>query len=302
MIKLATVFSGIGAVEHALNRMDIDTEIVFACDNGDIDIFSKKIDVDMDQINNELIFLDSLIKSMNFSQNDSYELQLLNMLNLAKSEYEDLKETLDSLDIKNIDTILKGILKHIIENAALNKDRLNLFNYFIDTLNSGSSSTQKKLIILQAILKLTNDFKRENSVENLGREDISFVSRFDIDWSSISKSLKDLKDFLEENQGRKIINNVRNLSQRVSQLYGKINSLNHLNEIKEIKSYSEKKEYVDNLYRDNVKRNKVKISYMANYECDEEHFHWDVTFIDGYQYRNKIDLFVGGVLANLFHL
>ena len=294
MIKLATVFSGIGAVEHALNRMDIDTEIVFACDNGDIDIFSKKIDVDMDQINNELIFLDSLIKSMNFSQNDSYELQLLNMLNLAKSEYEDLKETLDSLDIKNIDTILKGILKHIIENAALNKDRLNLFNYFIDTLNSGSSSTQKKLIILQAILKLTNDFKRENSVENLGREDISFVSRFDIDWSSISKSLKDLKDFLEENQGRKIINNVRNLSQRVSQLYGKINSLNHLNEIKEIKSYSEKKEYVDNLYRDNVKRNKVKISYMANYECDEEHFHWDVTFIDGYQYRNKIDLFVGG--------
>ena len=294
MIKLATVFSGIGAVEHALNRMDIDTEIVFACDNGDIDIFSKKIDVDMDQINNELIILDSLIKSMNFSQNDSYELQLLNMLNLAKSEYEDLKETLDSLDIKNIDTILKGILKHIIENAALNKDRLNLFNYFIDTLNSGSSSTQKKLIILQAILKLTNDFKRENSVENLGREDISFVSRFDIDWSSISKSLKDLKDFLEENQGRKIINNVRNLSQRVSQLYGKINSLNHLNEIKEIKSYSEKKEYVDNLYRDNVKRNKVKISYMANYECDEEHFHWDVTFIDGYQYRNKIDLFVGG--------
>ena len=35
MIKLATVFSGIGAVEHALNRMDINTEIVFACDNGE---------------------------------------------------------------------------------------------------------------------------------------------------------------------------------------------------------------------------------------------------------------------------
>ncbi len=45
MIKLATVFSGIGAVEHALNRMDIDTEIVFACDNGDIDVLSKKIEL-----------------------------------------------------------------------------------------------------------------------------------------------------------------------------------------------------------------------------------------------------------------
>lgn len=32
-IRLATVFSGIGAVEHALQRMNIPTEIVFACDN-----------------------------------------------------------------------------------------------------------------------------------------------------------------------------------------------------------------------------------------------------------------------------
>ena len=35
MIKLATVFSGIGSIEHALKRMNIDHEIVFACDNGE---------------------------------------------------------------------------------------------------------------------------------------------------------------------------------------------------------------------------------------------------------------------------
>lgn len=35
MIKLATVFSGIGAVEHALERLKIPYEIVFACDNGE---------------------------------------------------------------------------------------------------------------------------------------------------------------------------------------------------------------------------------------------------------------------------
>ena len=29
MIKLATVFSGIGAIEHALNRMGIENTIVF---------------------------------------------------------------------------------------------------------------------------------------------------------------------------------------------------------------------------------------------------------------------------------
>lgn len=43
-IKVATVFSGIGAVEYALKRMNVPTEVVFACDNGNIsiDIDSEK--------------------------------------------------------------------------------------------------------------------------------------------------------------------------------------------------------------------------------------------------------------------
>ena len=41
--RLATAFSGIGAVEQAFKRLGIDTEIVFACDNGDVEI-----DVDTD--------------------------------------------------------------------------------------------------------------------------------------------------------------------------------------------------------------------------------------------------------------
>lgn len=35
MIRLATVFSGIGAVEQAFKQLDIDHQIVFACDNGE---------------------------------------------------------------------------------------------------------------------------------------------------------------------------------------------------------------------------------------------------------------------------
>lgn len=38
MIKLATLFSGIGAIEQALDRINVPHEIVFACDNGDVDI------------------------------------------------------------------------------------------------------------------------------------------------------------------------------------------------------------------------------------------------------------------------
>ena len=37
-MKLATVFSGIGAIEQALHRMGIDYEIVFACDNGYVEL------------------------------------------------------------------------------------------------------------------------------------------------------------------------------------------------------------------------------------------------------------------------
>ena len=32
-IRLATMFSGIGSIEHALKRLNINEEIVFACDN-----------------------------------------------------------------------------------------------------------------------------------------------------------------------------------------------------------------------------------------------------------------------------
>ncbi len=35
MIRLATAFSGIGAVEQALKQLEIDHKIVFACDNGE---------------------------------------------------------------------------------------------------------------------------------------------------------------------------------------------------------------------------------------------------------------------------
>lgn len=38
MIRLATLFSGIGSVEQALERANISHKIIFACDNGDINI------------------------------------------------------------------------------------------------------------------------------------------------------------------------------------------------------------------------------------------------------------------------
>lgn len=54
MIKLATLFSGIGAIEQALKRLHIDYELVFACDNGEIEI-----DFDVEKAKEDISKLDS---------------------------------------------------------------------------------------------------------------------------------------------------------------------------------------------------------------------------------------------------
>lgn len=64
----------------------------------------------------------------------------------------------------------------------------------------------------------------------------------------------------------------------------------------------QKKEYIDNLYIKSRKTNYVEQSYFANYEIDKENFHQDVRFIDGYQYRGTVDLFVGGSPCQSFSM
>ena len=53
-LKVATIFSGIGAPEFALRRLGIPHEIVFACDNGEIEI-----DVDLEKIKSDISKIDN---------------------------------------------------------------------------------------------------------------------------------------------------------------------------------------------------------------------------------------------------
>lgn len=58
----------------------------------------------------------------------------------------------------------------------------------------------------------------------------------------------------------------------------------------------EKKEYVDNLYLSKTKsKNYVKETYLSNYpEINENYYFQDIKLLDGRDFENKIDLFVGG--------
>lgn len=84
-------------------------------------------------------------------------------------------------------------------------------------------------------------------------------------------------------------------------LHERINTLKIHKELDKL-DYEEKKKYVDNLYSRKKEQNKVKKSYMANYNISEENFHWNVSFLDGKQYNNKVDLFVGGSPCHSFSL
>ena len=83
--------------------------------------------------------------------------------------------------------------------------------------------------------------------------------------------------------------------------YEKMKTLNIQNEIKNL-SYEDKKNYIDNLYEKEISRNKVRQSYFANYDIKEKNFHWNVSFLDGTQYKDKVDLFVGGSPCQSFSL
>ena len=302
MIKLATVFSGIGAIEHALQRMQLDHEIVFACDNGDVEILNKEIGMNIDEIGSELNELSNKIKNISFSDEikDLYKNQLYGMLNEASNEYNTILSKIDTLPSQD-SNLSQKLLKKIISMNNVKASRIKEYKKFLYEIELGSLH-QRKLRELQVILEITNDYKKDNSLDDLGK-DIEFKSGDNIDWRSVSKLVYSAYKKLESLDGKKIIKKIQDLSQRTSQLHEKINYLDVQKELDNIgDDWTARKQYVDSLYKGMEKRNKVKQSYMANYDISDEQFHWNVAFLNGKQYTKEVDLFVGGSPCQSFSL
>lgn len=304
MLRLATVFSGIGAIEHALDRMELEHEIVFACDNGDVDILSKKIDMDFEKINRELTALEALIKKINVNtaEEDDYKVQLDTMLVTTKKEYAKVVKDIAKVQKMEQAYIIVAILDRIIAMEGVKKTRVKEYREFIQKLQKGTNKENRVLNCFLSILKVVNDFKKDNALVDLGKTNIEFKSVENIVWIQVSEELKKAYDILELNKGKKIIKKVRDISERTGMLHEKINSLHIIRELAQIEDYAEKKRYVDRLYTGKENQNKVKTSYMENYKLSNENFHWNVSFLDGKQYEGKVDLFVGGSPCQSFSL
>ncbi len=302
MIKLATVFSGIGAIEHALKRMNLENEIVFACDNGDVEILTKNIGMDIDVIKEELDELKNIIEDIQFDNEveDLYKNQLADMLAEAETEFNSVSKSIEK--IKSIHEFkIDEILETLINMQNIKSIRMKEYNSFKKELKLGSDF-QKKFKHLQIVLEIVNDYKKDNSIENLSNK-IEFVSSDNIKWEDVVSLLNDEYIYLESIDGKKIIRKVQDLSQRTSQLHEKINYLKVQKKLDSFgNDWDKRKTYVDSLYSGLEKRNKVKQSYMANYDVDDKNFHWNVAFLNGQQYRDQVDLFVGGSPCQSFSL
>lgn len=280
MIRLATAFSGIGAIEHALNRMGLENEIVFACDNGDVNILTKDVDTDIDEIETELESLSELIEEISINDNveDLYKNQLEGMLRASMTEFHEVDEQLNNVEEKD-NELLKNTTTELLDSNVLKANRKKEYSKRLAELGKGSFAN-KRLEEFLFLLAFSNDFRDNNDL---------------LEKAGLTQSVAELLERFENDNGRKLIRRVIDLAQRTSMLHEKINYLRVQRKLDSLgEDWKARKKYVDSLYESLEKRNKVKASYTANYDIKENDFHWNIAFLDGKQYAGKVDLFVGG--------
>lgn len=114
MIKLATVFSGIGAIEWAIKRLNIDHEIVFACDNGEreieynVEIERNKV-MNLSTIEEKKKYVDKLYASKTSQKNYVQESYLANYPKLNPNHFFQDVMLLDGRDFEGqVDLFVGG--------------------------------------------------------------------------------------------------------------------------------------------------------------------------------------------------
>lgn len=274
MLKLATVFSGIGAIEHALDRMGIEYQTMFACDNGGVDIFSKKIKPNLSDINHHVHVLSEKVETIQLEHfNDAYALNLIDHLKELSGYISEIKMSLFTFqnNILKDDTAVK-YLNQLFPNGELST--------FIDEENLKFDFLKLK----EKIKKL----KSENKTNTFSENTTAFLNHFD--------------PIIKSDLGKNINYLIGSVISAINMLYERIETVEVLDALDSIESHEEKKAYVDSLYNGKEKSNFVMKSYLANYKIDQKHFHWNASFLDGTYYENDVDLFVGGSPCQSFSL
>lgn len=312
MLRVGTVFSGIGAIEHALLRMNVEHEIKFACDNGDVDILGKEIAVDMQSIEHEFNQLISMISEYEpkSSADIEYRDELNSDLNSLQEVYRTLCDDFDAVIEQYPKYPIKKVFKAINKQSDVKPLRAKEYRKFEDILSDKTHLRNRLLKRMQFTVECVNDFKKDNSLSLIASKEAAeeaaitetFKSADNIQWADVLCNLAKSYHIMEAVQGKKLIKRTRDIAERLGMLHERIN-LYHLREqVDNEPDYARKKKIIDDVYAPYLSKNQVRKSYLANYNLSPEHFHWNVSFLDGRQYRNEIDLFVGGSPCQSFSM
>ena len=114
MIRLATIFSGIGAVEFAMRRLNLKHEIVFACDNGEREVEydiekERKAVFSLNTKKEKKEYVDRLYSSLTGKTNYVEKSYLANYKSLKEENYYQDVILLDGKDYKDeVDLFVGG--------------------------------------------------------------------------------------------------------------------------------------------------------------------------------------------------
>mgnify|MGYP001638256500 CR=1 FL=1 len=290
MLKLGTVFSGIGAIEHALQRMKIPHEIVFACDNGDVNIFQKKINYDLIDIFKELNNLGNIIQNLELDVDEDYE-----YMNDLNKHIQKIRKSIDEYINQNIKYSMKELIDIINKEKAYSKDVNNIIKEYMDIFmrdiySNNIDNSEYKLNLnkntIYNLLLLVDAYEKINKIEIDHKDEIKI-------WFEDLKKSKIYKETRKK---------IKTIIDEICMLNEKVETLQIISHLNTLNDYKDKKKYIDSLYESKKNSNFVKKSYMANYDIDEENFHWNISFLDATQYKDKVDLVVGGSPCQSFSL
>ena len=264
-LRVATVFSGIGAIEHALERMGIEHDIVFACDNSNIDPFDAP-KVSKDATIKSLLSRSGRTRTALFHTLAELE-RLMNLKNnelhsCFKADCDYCKpSTMEISHVTPLDMFVGPEMKYGQRTVAQLKDLLR---------ERGLTVSGKKKELVSRLA--------ENDEDNEEEKEEGITTPF---------SWRNLRIYCptchrEYDNGIEVNNRHHDMGEMITET------------ILSIKDPLQRKAIVDALYERSKKSRFVETSYLSNYEVKEEHFHKDVTFLDGTQYKDQVDLFVGG--------
>ena len=264
-LRVATVFSGIGAIEHALERMGIEHDIVFACDNSNIDPFGAP-KVSKDATKKSLLTRSARSRTALLHTLSELE-ELMNLKNnelhrCFEADCDYCKPSIMEIShIIPLDMFIGPQMKYSQCTVAQLKDLLR---------ERGLAVSGKKKELVSRLA--------ENDEENEEEKDGEITTPFS--WRNLR--LYCPTHHREYDSGIEVNNRYNDMQEMITET------------ILSIKDPLQRKAAVDAIYEGSNKSRFVETSYLSNYEIKEGHFHKDVTFLDGDQYKNQVDLFVGG--------